>query len=522
MANEKKDTTRDWGAFAAFLGNKDAHGDSNQSFSLFTIFFVILASLGIGYYTYYQAQGATGTRLAVGTAATSTLATSTIGLTTTPTSLQSGLVGHWTFDGPQMDWASTTGEVRNSISGGPRGDILNFTSSGATIGKVGQAFNFDGTDDYVQTVGSSTGYQFPNSTFSVTGWFKSIASPNGFIVAQGYCFGGWGATLLSGSFSFAIRTNGSCGQNAASRTSASTNLNDGRWHHFAAVATTNTTSSTSNDVTVYIDGIVNQGSISRIGTPYGTTTSELTIGVSNGLAGYFSGGIDDVRIYNRALTAEEIEQLYILGSGSKVKICREASVQDADGNTYNTLAIGSQCWLDRNMNVGTRISAAGDQTNNATIEKYCFDDLDTNCTTNHPNKPDGGLYQWDEAMQYTTTEGARGICPVGFHIPTEAEWHTLETYLSDSGQDCSGTATGNRCDPAGTKLKAGGSTSFNANLAGYVLTAVFNSRDTNGYWWSSSEVGTGAWRRIANVNQLGLGRATVNQAHGLSIRCIQD
>ena len=86
-----------------------------------------------------------------------------------------------------------------------------------------------------------------------------------------------------------------------------------------------------------------------------------------------------------------------------------------DGQIYNTVQIGTQCWMAENMNIGTRINGSGDQTNNGTIEKYCYDDNEANCDTN------GGLYQWNEMMQYTTMEGAQGICPAGWHIATDAE-----------------------------------------------------------------------------------------------------
>jgi len=65
-----------------------------------------------------------------------------------------------------------------------------------------------------------------------------------------------------------------------------------------------------------------------------------------------------------------------------------------------------------------------------TIEKYCYGDDEANCTT------DGGFYQWDEAMQYTETEGTQGICPADWHIPTDAEQNTLDQYLTVEGGTC--------------------------------------------------------------------------------------
>ena len=100
-------------------------------------------------------------------------------------------------------------------------------------------------------------------------------------------------------------------------------------------------------------------------------------------------------------------------------ICGVSTVRDVDGNIYHTTDVHGQCWMSENMRVGTMILGGTDQTSDGSIEKYCYNNDLTNCAT------DGGLYQWDEAMQYSTTEGAQGICPAGWHIPTDVEFYTL-------------------------------------------------------------------------------------------------
>ena len=90
---------------------------------------------------------------------------------------------------------------------------------------------------------------------------------------------------------------------------------------------------------------------------------------------------------------------------------------DARNNKlYQTILIGEQCWMKENLNIGEIINGTQEQTNNSIIEKYCHDNIGTNCDIY------GGLYQWDEVMQYLTNEGVQGICPQGWHIPTDAEW----------------------------------------------------------------------------------------------------
>ncbi len=97
------------------------------------------------------------------------------------------------------------------------------------------------------------------------------------------------------------------------------------------------------------------------------------------------------------------------------------------GETYTTVEIGTQCWMKENLDVGAMISGNTNQTNNNLIEKYCYGDNSANCTMY------GGLYQWDEAMQYVTTRGAQGICPTGWHIPTQGEFMKLGSSVEADG-----------------------------------------------------------------------------------------
>jgi uncharacterized protein (TIGR02145 family) len=94
------------------------------------------------------------------------------------------------------------------------------------------------------------------------------------------------------------------------------------------------------------------------------------------------------------------------------------------GEVYPSVIIGKQCWMTKNLNIGTAILGNQDQTNNPVVEKYCYDNIPANCDLY------GGLYQWNEMMNYTpsgnTNPGNRqGICPSGWHIPSDAEWTQL-------------------------------------------------------------------------------------------------
>lgn len=105
-------------------------------------------------------------------------------------------------------------------------------------------------------------------------------------------------------------------------------------------------------------------------------------------------------------------------------------IDPRDGQVYPTVQIGTQCWFAKNLNVGVMINSVATPTtpivwptNNGIIEKYCLNNLEENCNVW------GGWYQGKEAMQYVYNQGAQGICPPGWHLPTQAEWNTLKNYL---------------------------------------------------------------------------------------------
>jgi len=178
------------------------------------------------------------------------------------------------------------------------------------------------------------------------------------------------------------------------------------------------------------------------------------------------------------------------------KSCTASFILDA-----NWLAIGSQIWSKYNSNAGTMIAFVTNQTNNAILEKYCYSNTESNCTTY------GGLYQWNEAMQYVTTERAQGICPAGSHIPTDAEWTTLETYL--------GLAT------AGTQLKSGGTSGLNIPLGGLRTPDGYSGAwSFNASLWSSSESGVNAWAPVLTSGYESVYRYSDPKTYGYSVRCM--
>lgn len=138
----------------------------------------------------------------------------------------------------------------------------------------------------------------------------------------------------------------------------------------------------------------------------------------------------------------------------KIKPCKGIITVDYFGRTYHAVEIGSQCWLRENLDVGIMIQGRDSSKDNNVIEKFCYNDSIESC-----NKY-GGLYQWNEAMQYTTTPRARGICPSGWHVPDYFEYKTLSSAVGGNGNALKaiGQGTGD-----GTGTNASG---FSALLAG--------------------------------------------------------
>ena len=219
--------------------------------------------------------------------------------------------------------------------------------------------------------------------------------------------------------------------------------------------------------------------------------------IIQGKASTYSGTstVDSITFYNTATTPFVCGNVILYG-----------------GETYQTLSIGNQCWFQKNLNIGLRIDSSSDQIDNNIIEKYCYNDLDASCVTY------GGLYQWNEAMQYVNTEGAQGICPNGWHIPTYTELQTLASVVNNDGNKLKalghGTGSGSGTNTSG----------FSALLAGLSSSGVgfFNLLNSTYIWSSTEQEVIYAYALfLVSVNS-GPGWPYTDQTHGFSVRCLKD
>ena len=188
------------------------------------------------------------------------------------------------------------------------------------------------------------------------------------------------------------------------------------------------------------------------------------------------------------------------------------STVDYGGQTYHTVQIGTQCWLKENLNVGIMINGTQEQTNNSTIEKYCHSNDPANCTAY------GGLYQWNEAMEYLTIPGAKGICPTGWHIPMYAELQKLDTAVSHSGIALKAVGQGIGIG-AGTNVSG-----FSAMLAGYRSNdGSFGSLGVDAYFGSSTEHNAlNEFFMYLYYSDSSINYSYDVKEYGFSVRCVRD
>ena len=176
-----------------------------------------------------------------------------------------------------------------------------------------------------------------------------------------------------------------------------------------------------------------------------------------------------------------------------------------DAKTYPTVQIGTQCWMAANLNYGNQISPSQVQFDNCIAEKYCYNDNPLNCTNN------GGLYQWDEMMKYDDTPAGQGLCPPGWHVPTETDWTTLFNFY-----------LGNAL--AGKPLQDSNITGFKALTSGvYYLNSSWSFNGFATLFWSSTPWNTtkGISHGL-NVYDYSVSLYPSSRANAFPVRCTRD
>lgn len=261
---------------------------------------------------------------------------------------------------------------------------------------------------------------------------------------------------------------------------------------------------------------------------YFGTAQPLSIVQQVSTASYNPGQLQESTTYYWKIVARDDNNLETEGplwsfttQGSAAFQCGDVFTDPRNGENYNTILVNgpsvTQCWMAKNINIGTMINGNSAQTNNGVIEKFCYDNNESNCETF------GGLYQWDELMQYSTDEEAQGICPDGWHVASDMEWQYLEEAIGMPFTEI--VEFGLRGTNEAIHLKPGGSTGFDALFNGYRNNGGgFLNLNTYATFATSTESNLNlAYVRYLFLDNDQIFRDKNNEkTFGLGVRCIQD
>ena len=245
----------------------------------------------------------------------------------------------------------------------------------------------------------------------------------------------------------------------------------------------------------------------REGIPLGGTWSGAGVNTTTGTFNPAAAGIGAhtitysyTNVYGCVKTASHI----ITVTNPGVFNCGGNLNDVRDNKLYNTVLIGAQCWMAVNLDFGVMITGSLSQRDNCIPEKYCYNDLTAYCGPQT-------YYQWDELMAYNDVSGSQGICPPGWHVPTEAEWTLLFSNFINNGF-------------AGNALKATGYSGFNALIAGVnFFNRSFSLNNFAGFYWSSDSHGPyKAWAHGMNTFNPSVSFYPSSRSNAFSVRCIKD
>ena len=208
-------------------------------------------------------------------------------------------------------------------------------------------------------------------------------------------------------------------------------------------------------------------------------------------------------------------------------------IDSRDGNEYNWVQIGDQVWMAENLAYLPRVNRVADGSEDAAGSYYYVygyngtNVADAKATANY--KTYGVLYNWTAAMNgeassTTNPSGIQGVCPAGWHLPSDAEWTELTDYLggrSVAGGKLKETGTTHWASP---NTGATNETGFTALPGGYRLSnGPFGNIGSGGYWWSATEgSAASAWHRGMSYGGGSVGSCGYNKEVGFSVRCVRD
>ena len=305
----------------------------------------------------------------------------------------------------------------------------------------------------------------------------------------------------------------------------------------ASVTTTSVSSVTFNSATV--EGYVTSDGGSNVterGFAYGTETTPTTDNntvYSGQDIGLFSRNLTNLAAltpyYLRAYAANSLgiaygNQVTFTTTSAPSFPCGTSTVIDVDNNTYNTVQIGTQCWTKNNL----KVSKYRNGDNIATgLSNSAWQITTSGAYAIYNNAPvNDGLY--GKLYNHYAVTDSRGLCPTGWHVPSDIEWTILENHLGGS------SVAGGALKSTATQPTLGGWIPPNTgatNSSGFTALpggrrdgfGDFKGMSDYGYWWSSSVLsGSSAWYRLLDSNLSLIYRNGNDRPNGFSVRCCRD
>jgi len=261
-------------------------------------------------------------------------------------SISSGLVGYWSFNGE--DVSGTTAYDRS-------GNNNNGTNSGATptLGKLGQGMSFNGTSSNIAIANNSS--LKPSLPVTLSAWFRTEdAGVRQNIITTDTVspyYGIWLQVSTTGKISISYGDGGTPGPESRRTKDGATTLSANTWYNVTVVINGPT------DINIYLNGVDDGGTYSGTGDALTYSTGEMFIGQASASNSVFDGSIDEVRMYNRALSADEVTRLYNVG---------QTAINDSN-NTRNTSGLVGLWSFDGPDVSGTTAYDRSGQSNNGTI-----------------------------------------------------------------------------------------------------------------------------------------------------------
>lgn len=388
---------------------------------------------------------------------------------TTPTSVDTSLEGYWSFNAQDMN-----GTTAYDRSGAGNNGALTGGAVG-TVGRLGQAVNLDGTNDYVVIPNNSSLQMSSSVSFSF--WMRP-----GTLGGESY------DTLVSkwdnyytdiqtgtGIIEFGVDAN-------AGALSSKTTVVAGNWYFVSAVF-----DDTGNTMSLYINGVLdNSQAAAGTMTP---TTDNLMIGSWDTTTEFFTGQIDEVRVYSRALSASEIKSQYDLGAPDK----GNTSAAQAQGTGRLDSGLVGYWKLDEN----TGTSAADGSTNG-----------NTGTLTNGPTWTTG---QIGSAVNF---DGSNDYIEAGSSTTLQSSVFTYAAWINPTGASIRTIKGNNSSGGPQFRLTSGGALEFLKQSVGSIATTT--PTVTNSVWSHVALTYDSSGRYVFYINGIPVGSGTSGQSFSFS------